>query len=247
MDVDKKEESKDQPTDSANKPNDTPAPETQTQGADSAQAPAPDAAQTQAPAQAQAPAQPVVEKRKKKKVKYTPVALSATYTGGLPEATIKEFIQQEEAFIQDVNAAIAVADAKNAVESYVYNTRGKLVEQWKEVCTEEERAKLQAELDKAEDWLYNEGADETVEAYNQKLAELKALGDPIQARYQELEARRRAEAEAAAAPKEAPAETPAADAGANQQNPDAMDTSETPSNADAPAQNTAEADAMDTK
>jgi heat shock protein 4 len=33
-----------------------------------------------------------------------------------------------------------------------------------------------------EDWLYDEGEDETKSVYVAKLAELKAKGDPIQAR-----------------------------------------------------------------
>ncbi len=40
-----------------------------------------------------------------------------------------------------------------------------------------------------QDWLYDEGEDETKSVYTAKLDELKALGDPIALRHSEVETR----------------------------------------------------------
>lgn len=45
-----------------------------------------------------------------------------------------------------------------------------------------DREALSAQLSSMEDWLYDEGEDETKSTYVAKLAELKAKGDPIEAR-----------------------------------------------------------------
>ncbi|VDM67377.1 unnamed protein product [Strongylus vulgaris] len=49
---------------------------------------------------------------------------------------------------------------------------------------------FRAQLTAAEDWLYDEGEDAEKPVYEQRLAELKKLGDPIAERYREFEARK---------------------------------------------------------
>lgn len=50
------------------------------------------------------------------------------------------------------------------------------------LCLQADREALSAQLSSMEDWLYDEGEDETKSVYVAKLAELKAKGGPIQAR-----------------------------------------------------------------
>lgn len=57
------------------------------------------------------------------------------------------------------------------------------------MSTEESREKISSEATRLEDWLYEEGENEVAATYRAKLAELKALVDPIQHRAKELEAR----------------------------------------------------------
>lgn len=54
------------------------------------------------------------------------------------------------------------ADARNALEEYVYDLRGKLGsgEVLHEFVQDEQRQKLVAVLDSLEQWLYEEGEDE---------------------------------------------------------------------------------------
>ncbi|KHJ87295.1 DnaK family protein [Oesophagostomum dentatum] len=87
------------------------------------------------------------------------------------------------------------ADAKNTVEEYVYEMRNKLSDSLGPYVTEKDAEALLSQLTAAEDWLYDEGEDAekpnaVLKVYEQRLAELKKLGDPIVERYREAEARK---------------------------------------------------------
>jgi heat shock protein 4 len=84
-------------------------------------------------------------------------------------------------------------DRKNALEEYVYDTRGKLDDRYAAYVQPEEKEKLLVALQGAEDWLYTEeGEEATKSAYVERLTALKVFGDPIASRYFENEARPRA-------------------------------------------------------
>ncbi|KAG2616768.1 hypothetical protein PVAP13_3NG176682 [Panicum virgatum] len=76
-------------------------------------------------------------------------------------------------------------EKKNAVEAYVYDMRNKLYDKYNDFVTPEEKEALIARLQEVEDWLYEDGEDETKGVYIAKLEELKKIGDPIEARYKE--------------------------------------------------------------
>ncbi|CDP04872.1 unnamed protein product [Coffea canephora] len=71
-------------------------------------------------------------------------------------------------------------DKKNAVESYVYDMRNMVF------VMDPERGQFAAKLQETEDWLYEDGEDETKGVYIAKLEELKKQGDPIVERYKEF-------------------------------------------------------------
>ena len=104
------------------------------------------------------------------------------------------------------------ADAKNAVEAYIYSLRNRLADSLSAFATDGEKGAASAALEKAEDWLYDEGEDVARSVYAAKLAELKAIGGPIEARAAEADAAPRAAAalEALAAGFKASAASPAA-------------------------------------
>ncbi|KAH0629749.1 hypothetical protein JD844_012087, partial [Phrynosoma platyrhinos] len=83
-------------------------------------------------------------------------------------------------------------DAKNAVEEYVYEMRDKLCGIYEKFVSEEDRNSFTLRLEDTENWLYEEGEDQSKQVYIDKLAELKAVGQPIQARFQESEERPKA-------------------------------------------------------
>lgn len=81
------------------------------------------------------------------------------------------------------------ADAKNAVEEYVYELREKISDQLADYVKEADAEAFRSELTATEDWLYDEGEDCEIQFYQQRLADLKRTGDPIVERYREAEAR----------------------------------------------------------
>lgn len=70
--------------------------------------------------------------------------------------------------------------------------RGKLDDRYASYVRPEEKEKLLRMFQEAEDWLYSEeGEDATKSAYVARLDALKAIGDPVVARYREAEERPR--------------------------------------------------------
>ncbi|VDM53781.1 unnamed protein product [Angiostrongylus costaricensis] len=82
------------------------------------------------------------------------------------------------------------ADAKNTVEEYVYEMREKISDCLADFVTEKDADAFRSLLTTTEDWLYDEGEDTEKPVYEQRLGELKKLGDPIIERYREAQARK---------------------------------------------------------
>ncbi|MFH4978959.1 hypothetical protein AB6A40_005668 [Gnathostoma spinigerum] len=78
------------------------------------------------------------------------------------------------------------ADAKNAVEEYVYYMRDKLCDSFAEFITPRDAEDFKRLLSSTEDWLYGEGEDTEKKIYEARLAELRKYGDPVQERYYEF-------------------------------------------------------------
>uniref|UniRef100_A0A0D6QZA2 Uncharacterized protein n=1 Tax=Araucaria cunninghamii TaxID=56994 RepID=A0A0D6QZA2_ARACU len=122
---------------------------------------------------------------KKKKVKKTEVPFIETIFGGMPKSELQKAQEKEfEMALQD-RIMEETKEKKNAVEAYVYDMRNKLYEKYDKYVTEQEREDLISRLQIVEDWLYDEGEDETKGVYIAKLEELKKFGDPIEERYKE--------------------------------------------------------------
>ncbi|XP_042482281.1 heat shock 70 kDa protein 15-like isoform X2 [Macadamia integrifolia] len=121
----------------------------------------------------------------KKKIKKTNVPVTEFVYGGMPPADVQKAVEKEfEMALQD-RVMEETKDRKNAVEAYVYDMRNKLNDKYQEFVTPSEGEGLIAKLQEVEDWLYEDGEDETKGVYVAKLEELKKLGDPIEDRYKE--------------------------------------------------------------
>ncbi|XP_021829102.1 heat shock 70 kDa protein 15-like [Prunus avium] len=121
----------------------------------------------------------------KRKVKKTNIPVVELVYGGMPPSDVQKAIEKEfEMALQD-RVMEETKDKKNAVESYVYDMRNKLNDKYQEFVTEPEREAFIARLQEVEDWLYEDGEDETKGVYIAKLEELKKQGDPIEERYKE--------------------------------------------------------------
>ncbi|PSS07446.1 Heat shock 70 protein [Actinidia chinensis var. chinensis] len=121
----------------------------------------------------------------KKKVKKFNVPVTEIVYGGMATADVQKAVEKEfEMALQD-RVMEETKDKKNAVEAYVYDMRNKLHDKYQEFVTDSDREALIAKLQEVEDWLYEDGEDETKGVYIAKLEELKKQGDPIEERYKE--------------------------------------------------------------
>ncbi|KAK3002755.1 hypothetical protein RJ639_019892 [Escallonia herrerae] len=132
----------------------------------------------------------------KKKVKKTIIPVKELVHGGMVAADLEKAVEKEfEMALQD-RVMEETKDKKNAVESYVYDMRNKLYDKYQDFVTEPEKEEFIAKLQEVEDWLYEDGEDETKGVYIAKLEELKKnckcdyttipqRGDPIEERFKE--------------------------------------------------------------
>jgi heat shock protein 4 len=149
------------------------------------EAPAPAAADGDEPAAA---AEPMETTKIVKKVIKTDVPVKSI-VGGLPAQTLERFVQEEYDMALQDRVMEETKERKNAVEEYVYSMRSKVsgsLAPYAEPAVAEQFGKL---LNDTEDWLYDEGEDETKGVYIAKLQELRALGDPMELRAAEESAR----------------------------------------------------------
>ncbi|KAF8027546.1 hypothetical protein BT93_E0450 [Corymbia citriodora subsp. variegata] len=121
----------------------------------------------------------------KKKVKKTNVPVTELVYGALLSGDLQKAVEKEfEMALQD-RVMEETKDKKNAVEAYVYDMRNKLNDKYHDFVTDPEREQFISTLQEVEDWLYEDGEDETKGVYVAKLEELKKQGDPIEERYKE--------------------------------------------------------------
>ncbi|KAJ8464453.1 hypothetical protein OPV22_027005 [Ensete ventricosum] len=121
----------------------------------------------------------------KKKVKKTTVPVVELVYGGMLAEDLQKAVEKEfEMALQD-RVMEETKEKKNAVEAYVYDMRNKLYDKYQEFVMPSEKDELIAKLQEVEDWLYEEGEDETKGVYVAKLEELQKQGNPIEVRYKE--------------------------------------------------------------
>ncbi|XP_073060789.1 heat shock 70 kDa protein 17-like [Primulina eburnea] len=82
------------------------------------------------------------------------------------------------------------AELKNNLEGYIYSTKDKLEsEEFVKISSDEERQSFLEKLAEVEDWLYMDDEDASANEFKERLDMLKAIGDPIYFRYNEITAR----------------------------------------------------------
>ncbi|CAF3690528.1 unnamed protein product [Rotaria sp. Silwood1] len=109
---------------------------------------------------------------------------------GLNKKELDRLMEQEHEMIAQDKKEKERSDAKNAVEEYVYDMRGRLEGGPLESYADDNiRQKLLNDLQKAEDWLYDEGIYQEKSVYVERLKNLKDIGEPIRNRYNEAENR----------------------------------------------------------
>ncbi|CAK1551751.1 unnamed protein product [Leptosia nina] len=130
--------------------------------------------------------------KEKKKVIVKTIELPIdSRTHGYSQTEVNSFSEQEGKMQAQDRQEKERADARNALEEYVYELRGKLSdgEVLHDFIAEDQRSRLVAHLDSLEQWLYDEGEDQNRQVYSDKLAELRTEGEPIKQRRLEFELR----------------------------------------------------------
>ncbi|TFK62051.1 heat shock protein 70 [Pluteus cervinus] len=130
---------------------------------------------------------------KKKKIVRKKEIPFVTGNTSLDKSVLEQLKQQEVQMHASDKLVQDTEDRKNALEEYVYDTRGKLDDRYVAFVQAEEKSKLLVALQEAEDWLYTEeGEDSPKSAYVSRLDALKVIGDPITFRWRESEDRQAA-------------------------------------------------------
>ncbi|XP_055339853.1 heat shock 70 kDa protein 4-like isoform X2 [Paramacrobiotus metropolitanus] len=129
-------------------------------------------------------------KKTKKQSKQIELRVEAVYPE-YPPKKVQEFVETEMEMRSQDKAEKEKADARNALEEYIYEYREKISESgpYYEFVTEKDRERFGNMLRSSEDWLYSEGEDQPKSAYAAKLNELKDFGAPVANRYKESQDR----------------------------------------------------------
>ncbi|WCJ32913.1 Heat shock 70 kDa protein 16 [Euphorbia peplus] len=129
------------------------------------------------------------DKRREKARRRLEIPVSVTIYGGMTKAELSEAQDKELQLAQQDKIVERAKDQKNALESYVYEMRNKLFNTYRSFASDQEREGVSRSLQETEEWLYEDGDDETENAYTSKMEDLKKLVDPIENRYKDEEAR----------------------------------------------------------
>ncbi|KAJ1955202.1 adenyl-nucleotide exchange factor sse1 [Linderina pennispora] len=103
----------------------------------------------------------------------------------LDSETLTALAKKEQEMHKTDALVFETEHAKNSLEEYIYEIRGKVEGDCSAYVDPSERDGFLSRLMEAEDWLYEDGEDTTKTAYVEKLATLKAVGDPIVERSRE--------------------------------------------------------------
>merc|ERR1712209_307185 len=135
---------------------------------------------------------PKMVKKKKTISKTIDLPITSQAVGALPKTKLEEAMSQEATFTQKDLQESDRLNAKNSVEEYIYDIRGKIHDELEEYLAEDNRATFSNQLEDAENWLYEDGEDCEKNVYVEKLKELKLVGEATKKRKTEFEGRKAA-------------------------------------------------------
>jgi heat shock protein 4 len=128
-------------------------------------------------------------------------------TASLDEATRNLQAERENAMIMEDKLVQDTENEKNNLESMIYELKDKIIDQYAEFASDDEKSRLNAKLEQIEDWLYEDGEDASKAQYVSKKEDIRSIAGPIIQRYndklQEEESKKREKWEKEAAAKQA--------------------------------------------
>uniref|UniRef100_U5EM97 Putative heat shock 70 kDa protein 4 n=1 Tax=Corethrella appendiculata TaxID=1370023 RepID=U5EM97_9DIPT len=134
----------------------------------------------------------VSEDTKDKKKKVSSKIIDLTWdcvTHGYSDNELSNYFEQECKMISNDRREKERVDARNALEEFIYDMRGKIQEggELADYVSENDREQICQQLEDLENWIYEDGENCEREVYKTKLNELQTKTDPIKQRYYEYE------------------------------------------------------------
>jgi len=131
------------------------------------------------------------EEKPKKKRKFRPQELKvdSIYPGAMTEDEVMNCAAREREYAAMDKLIRETSDMKNSLEEYVYRMRDSIIGTLREFASDDERSSFQKMIEEMQEWIYDQGEDETKEVYAHKLKELKDIGEKFVSRKQESEGR----------------------------------------------------------
>lgn len=133
------------------------------------------------------------EKKLKKRTFRVPLKITEKTTGpamSLSKESIANAQHKLETLDKKDEERKRTAELKNTLEGYIYTTKEKLEsEEFEKVSSSQERQSFSEKLEEVQEWLYTDGEDASASEFQERLDMLKAIGEPIFFRYDELTAR----------------------------------------------------------
>merc|ERR1712018_159719 len=127
-----------------------------------------------------------MEKRKKTVNKTIELPVSSRVQGQLSFDKLQAATTTESMMAKADRDEAERLNAKNSVEEYIYEIRGKICDELEDIMLEGDREKFSRELTDSEDWLYEDGEFADKKTYTEKLATLRKTGEAVRKRRQEF-------------------------------------------------------------
>lgn len=125
----------------------------------------------------------------KKKIKKTNLQFHISYPIEWSKSEIEAAYELEVKMCNSDRIVKETSDKRNELESYLYEMRDKVIGELRDYAPVPVREKFAATLEATENWLYEDGFDAVKSVYQEKLNEVRKIGDPIVARFTESAAR----------------------------------------------------------
>ena len=97
--------------------------------------------------------QPVKTRKVKKQVRKGDLGVAAG-TASLDSASVDRLAEQENSMVMEDKLVADTEDKKNELESFIYELRGKIDEEYSEFASDDEKTKLKERLEQSEVSLY---------------------------------------------------------------------------------------------
>jgi len=130
-----------------------------------------------------------MEKRKKMVNKTIDLPVTSKVLGALSYEKMNHAISEETKMAKQDKEEADRLNAKNSVEEYIYDIRGKICDELEAFMLEDDRNQFSLELEDVENWLYEDGEYAEKSTYSKKLSELKSKGEAVKKRRKEFHER----------------------------------------------------------